>query len=133
MATKKTTKTQATSEKGKKTPVTETDQTLAKTPAAESTTPKPKKTRTGATPKEPKPKKLSALNAAARVLSETGQAMTCQVMITAMAANGYWTSPGGHTPEATLYSAVIREIAKKGAESRFKKTERGKFASAGAA
>ena len=50
-----------------------------------------------------------------------------------MAAKGYWTSPGGQTPEATLYSALIREIAKKGAESRFKKTERGKFASAGAA
>jgi hypothetical protein len=24
---------------------------------------------------------------------------------------GYWTSPGGATPAATLYSAVLREIA----------------------
>ena len=133
MATKKTTKPKATSEKAKKAPVPEADQTPAETPAAESATPKPKKARKGATPKEPKPKKLSALNAAARVLSETGQAMTCQEMIAAMAAKGYWTSPGGQTPEATLYSAVIREIAKKGAESRFKKTKRGKFAGTGAA
>ena len=133
MATKKTTKPKATTEKAKRTPVPETDQTPAEEPAAESTTPKPKKTKKGATPREPKPKKLSALNAAARVLSETGQAMSCQEMITAMTAKGYWTSPGGQTPEATLYSAVIREIAKKGAESRFKKTERGKFASKGAA
>ena len=133
MATKKTTKPKATSEKAKKAPAPEADQTPAETPAAESTTTKPKKTRKAKTPAEPKPKKLSALNAAARVLSETGQTMTCQELITAMAAKGYWTSPGGQTPEATLYSAVIREIAKKGAASRFKKTERGKFASTGAA
>ena len=45
-----------------------------------------------------------------------------------MAAKGYWTSPGGQTPAATLYSALIREIAKKGAEARFVKVERGQFA-----
>ena len=129
MATKKTAKTKGTSDKAKKTPASEADQT----PAAESTTTKPKKARKATTRKEPTPKKLSALNAAARVLSETGQTLTCQEMITAMAAKGYWTSPGGQTPEATLYSALIREIAKKGAESRFKKTERGKFASTDAA
>ena len=133
MATKKTAKTKGTSEKAKKAPVPAADQTSAETPAAESTTPKPKKARKAKPAKEAKPKKSSALNAAARVLSETGQVMTCQEMIAAMAAKGYWTSPGGQTPEATLYSAVIREIAKKGAESRFKKTERGKFASKGAA
>src|SRR5689334_18463161 len=48
-------------------------------------------------------KKLSALNAAARVLSEAGQPMTAREMIDAMAAHGYWTSPGGKTPAATLY------------------------------
>jgi HB1, ASXL, restriction endonuclease HTH domain len=75
-----------------------------------------------------KPKKLSALDAAARVLAEGGQPMNCQEMIDAMAAKGYWTTPGGKTPAATLYSAILREIAKKGMESRFTKTERGKFA-----
>jgi hypothetical protein len=29
---------------------------------------------------------------------------------------------------ATLYSAIVREIDRKGKESRFKKAERGKFA-----
>jgi hypothetical protein len=37
-------------------------------------------------------------------------------------------SPGGKTPHATLYSAIIREISLKGKESRFVKKERGKFA-----
>ena len=73
-------------------------------------------------------KKLSALDAAAKVLAETGQAMNCQELIAAMAAKGYWTSPGGKTPQATLYSAVIRELTVKGKEARFVKTERGKFA-----
>ena len=75
-----------------------------------------------------KGKKLSALDAAAKLLTETGQPMTCLEMIQAMAAKGYWTSPGGQTPQATLYSAIAREISRKGANARFKKTERGKFA-----
>ncbi len=73
-------------------------------------------------------KKPSALDAAALVLGETGQAMTCKEMIDAMAANGYWTSPGGRTPHATLYSGILKEINLKGADARFKKTGRGKFA-----
>ena len=32
--------------------------------------------------------------------------MTCAAMIEAMAAKGYWTSPGGKTPASTLYTAV---------------------------
>jgi hypothetical protein len=72
-------------------------------------------------------KKLGAIDAAAKLLAETGQPMTCREMIEAMAAKGYWTSPGGKTPQATLYSAILREIATKGTEARFKKTERGKF------
>jgi hypothetical protein len=54
--------------------------------------------------------------------------MTCAEMITAMAEKGYWTSPGGKTPAATLYSAILREVQTKAAVSRFVKTERGKFA-----
>ena len=46
-----------------------------------------------------------------------------------MADKNLWTSPGGKTPHATLYSAILREIQTKGSESRFKKTERGKFRS----
>src|SRR5262245_49230455 len=77
-----------------------------------------------------KPKKLSALDAAAKLLAETGQPMNCQEMIEAMAKKGLWTSPGGQTPHATLYSAILRELKAKGKEARFKKTERGKFAAA---
>jgi hypothetical protein len=71
--------------------------------------------------------KLSALDAAARVLAEAGAAMTCPEMIAAMAAKGYWTSPGGKTPSATLYSAILKETQTKGTQSRFTKTERGMF------
>jgi hypothetical protein len=74
-----------------------------------------------------KPKQLSALDAAARVLEEANQPLNCQEMIAAMAAKGYWTSPGGATPAATLYSAILREMQKKGDASRFVKAERGKF------
>src|SRR5438876_12051971 len=74
---------------------------------------------------------LSCLNAAAKVLAEKGEPMTCQEMIEAMAAKGYWTTPGGKTPHATLYSSIAREIRDKGKEARFKKTERGKFGSTG--
>jgi hypothetical protein len=73
-------------------------------------------------------KKLSALDAAAHVLAETGQPMACKEMIEAMAQKGYWSSPGGMTPASTLYSAITKEIATKGKESRFKKTDRGRFA-----
>jgi hypothetical protein len=72
-------------------------------------------------------KKLSALDAAAQVLAETGQPMACKEMIEAMAQKGYWSSPGGKTPASTLYSGITKEIATKGKESRFKKTDRGRF------
>jgi hypothetical protein len=73
-------------------------------------------------------KKLSALDAAAKILSETGRPMSCQEMIESMAGKGYWSSPGGKTPAATLYSAILREITTKGEAGRFQKAERGKFA-----
>jgi hypothetical protein len=72
--------------------------------------------------------KLSALDAAAKVLAETSGPMSTKQMIDAMAEKGYWSSPGGATPQATLYSAILREMKGKGADARFMKTERGKFA-----
>jgi hypothetical protein len=71
--------------------------------------------------------KLSALAAAAKVLAETGQAMTCKDLIAAMAARGYWTSPAGKTPSATLYAALAREIKVKKDQARFRKRGRGTF------
>jgi len=86
-----------------------------------------KKTTTKNT-KPPKDKKLSAIDAAAQVLASAKAPMNAKEMIEAMAAKALWTSPGGKTPHATLYSAIIREISLKGKESRFVKKERGKFA-----
>ena len=72
--------------------------------------------------------KMSCIDAAAKVLSEKGEPMTCKEMIEAMAAKGYWSSPSGKTPHATLFSGILKEISTKGKESRFQKTDRGRFA-----
>jgi hypothetical protein len=77
--------------------------------------------------KEPKAKRISALDAAATVLAASEVPMRAKEMIAAMEAKGLWKSPGGKTPEATLYAAIIREIAAKGTAARFKKHERGVF------
>jgi hypothetical protein len=71
--------------------------------------------------------KLSALDAAARVLKEKKEPMSCPELIEAMAAKGYWKSPGGKTPSATLYSALKREITTKNDQSRFRQSGPGKF------
>ena len=89
---------------------------------------KPRRTRAAKTPKE---KRMSGLDAAAQVLQEQGAPMNAKEMIAAAEAKGYWKSPGGKTPHATLYSAIIREIKVKGAEARFSKADRGKFACKG--
>lgn len=90
----------------------------AKAPKA----PKPPKA-----PKEAKPKRVSALDAAAQVLANSEVPMRAKELIAAMEKKGLWTSPGGKTPHATLYAAMIREIAALGDKARFKKHERGVF------
>jgi short subunit dehydrogenase-like uncharacterized protein len=70
---------------------------------------------------------LSQLDAAAKVLGEAIEPMTTKQMVEAMTARGYWTSPGGKTPHATLYSAILRELQAKGEAGRFIKTDRGHF------
>ena len=87
----------------------------------------------GKAAKATKPKKVSALDAAAQVLVAKGEPMNTREMIEAMAAKKLWTSPGGKTPHATLYSAILREINVKGKDARFTKSERGKFTAATAA
>ena len=94
----------------------------AKPPEARTSEPTP----TMATPAVPA--KVSALDAAARVLRESGQPMSCPELIAQMAAKGYWTSPQGKTPASTLYAALAREVKVKGAASRFVKTGPGRFA-----
>jgi hypothetical protein len=77
--------------------------------------------------KAPKIKKVSALDAAAQVLAKAKEPMRSQDLINEMESRGLWKSPGGQTPAATLYAAMLREINAKGKESRFKKTNRGLF------
>jgi hypothetical protein len=79
-------------------------------------------------PKAKGQKQMSCLDAAAKLLTETGQPMTCQELIAAIAAKGYWTSPAGKTPQATLYAAIVREIRTKKEHARFRKTAPGRFA-----
>jgi hypothetical protein len=74
-----------------------------------------------------KPKRVSALDAAAKVLAQATKPMRAQDLVVAMAEQGLWSSPNGKTPHATLYAAIIREISAKGQAARFKKVDRGMF------
>jgi hypothetical protein len=78
--------------------------------------------------KSPAADKLSQIAASERVLAEANEPMTCKAMVEAMSAKGYWSSPGGKTPEATLYASLLRQIRDKGADATFQKTGRGLFA-----
>ena len=137
MTTKKTTTTRKPAAAKKASPKKAASTKPASKPraakAAKSETP-PAEPKAAAKPKATKgdkPKRTSALDAAAKVLAESGEPLNTKQMIEAMAEKGYWTSPGGKTPHATLYSAILREINTKGKDARFKKTERGQFAANG--
>lgn len=99
-----------------------TKTTATKDPAAKKASKAPAKTK-----KAKADDKLSALDAALKVLADSDVPMTTKEMIEAMAAKGLWTSPGGATPDRTLYSAILRELNTKGKDARFVKAERGKF------
>jgi hypothetical protein len=94
------------------------------------------KAKKAATKKVPKPaakadgKKLSQIEAAINVLAKAGEPMNCKAMVEAMTKQGLWASPGGATPDATLYSSILRDL-RKGKDARFKKTDRGHFTLAG--
>ncbi len=102
--------------------------TPASTPAAKKRPPAKQGAKPPAEPNAAADKKLSALDAAERVLRETDQAMSCPELIAQMAAKGYWSSSKGKTPSATLYAAIAREIRLKGETARFVKTGPGRFA-----
>ncbi len=73
-----------------------------------------------------KVKRPSGLDAAAKVLAEAKEPLTAKEIVEQMLAKGLWQT-NGKTPAATIYAAMIREIANKGDKSRFRKVERGKF------
>ena len=84
----------------------------------------PKKTK--APKKDAAPKKLSGMDAAVKVLGESKEPLSSKEMVERMLAKGYWQTQG-KTPAATIYAAILRHIQKHGAESRFRKVDRGKF------
>jgi len=99
--------------------------TAAAAPAAKRG--RPKKSEVSATAGTTSTGAMSQLDAAARVLQETGGTMNTKQMVEVMAERGYWRSPGGKTPHSRLYSAILRELQTKGDGSRFLKAERGQF------
>ncbi len=103
-----------------------TKTTKAKTSRAKAT-PAADAAKTAKPAADKAPKKLGQLDAAVKVLGESEEPLNCKAIMEVMAAKGYWKSPGGKTPEATLASSIQREISKKGHGSRFKKVDRGLF------
>ena len=92
---------------------------------------KPSRVRKAKAQKEPgtktSAKSVSQLDAAVKVLGEATEPMSTKQMVEVMTAKNLWSSPGGKTPHATLYSAILRELQNKGDASRFVKTDRGHF------
>jgi hypothetical protein len=97
------------------------------TPGLKATRKEAPKPGTKSEPK--KARKMGALDAAAIVLADAGKPMRSKDLIAEMAKRGLWTSPGGKTPEATLYAAILREIGAKGTAARFARAGKGEFAS----
>ena len=135
MATKKKSTKGGSTEKLRKEALAEIAERIeVEEPAAEPTAAKTKKAPATKqpvrekTPKAEKPKRVGALSAAVRVLTESGKPLRSGELIDLMAERGYWSSPNGRTPAATLYAAMIREIKNKGKEARFRQVGPGQFA-----
>jgi hypothetical protein len=72
-------------------------------------------------------KRLGLVDAAIQIMKEKGTPMNCGDVVKAVLEKKLWTTEG-KTPASTLYASFLREIQKKGADARFVKTDRGKFA-----
>lgn len=70
-------------------------------------------------------RKPSGLDLAAKVLADASEPLAAKAIAERAIAAGWQTS--GKTPQATLYAAMLREIAKKGDTARFRKVDRGLF------
>jgi len=127
MTTKTTTKKTTT----KKPARANTAATVAKGKPKASTkaTPAKNATRPNDAAKSAKSKRISGLDLAAKVLAEARRPLPAKDITELVLAAGWKTN--GKTPHATLYAAMIREIAKKGKDARFVKTDRGLFAANG--
>jgi hypothetical protein len=95
MTTKtKTTKATATARSAKKTTKAPTTKIATKSAPVAKRAPKES---------TPEGKKISQIEAAIIVLGKSKDAMNCKAMVEAMQVEGLWSSPGGATPDATLY------------------------------
>jgi hypothetical protein len=104
--------------------------TTKRTTKTARTTKTPSRKATMSKDAKPAAKRVSLLTAAATLLADRKEPMRVREVVATLAQRGLWTSPNGKTPEATLYAAIIREIAAKAKASRFVKVERGLFAPA---
>ncbi len=112
----------ARADRARKAAIREIDQRLADDATGATTAPKPAKAS-----KETQPRRVSLLDAAARVLAEANTPMRARAIVDSAVKLGLWKPSAGKTPHATLYAAMTREITAKGDEARFKKHERGVF------
>jgi hypothetical protein len=83
-----------------------------------------------AKPAAERARRKGILDIAAETLARSKKPMGAKEIVERAIEQGLWTTKG-KTPSATLYAAVIREIAAKGKDARFKKVDRGLFASNG--
>ena len=70
---------------------------------------------------------MSGRDAAFKVLCETRESMNGRQICEMALDKGYW-EPQGETPEATIVSAMLTEMKRKGDAARFIRTGRGLFA-----
>jgi len=73
------------------------------------------------------PTRLSSLAAAALVLQQAAEPLSCAEIVERMLTKQLWTTQG-QTPAATIYAVLLREIQTKGKTSRFARVGPGKFA-----
>jgi len=71
-------------------------------------------------------KRPSGLDAAAQVLADADEPLSVKEVVALALGRKLWQT-NGKTPAATIYAAIIREIATKGDAARFRKVDRGKF------
>ncbi len=72
-------------------------------------------------------RRKSAIDMAHEILAEAGTSMTVPEIVALGSTREGWNLNGA-TPVATLNASIVTEIGKKGDQSRFIRTERGKYA-----
>ena len=100
--------------------------TGAKKATEASKEPTPEKQPNTGQPRGPRAKRASGLDAAAQVLGEAPEPMSCKAIVEKMLTAKLWQT-SGKTPAATISAAITREIAAKGDASRFRKVAPGQF------